>query len=91
MVGLDTLARIAESRFYVNAAMRDQAAAEIAALGCSFLVFGRKLGDTFLNLDDVQIPPALRALCDAVPESAFRADLSSTQLRAEHSTPHRAD
>ena len=82
IVGLDTLVRIAESRFYPSVEIRDRVAAEIAALGCRFLVFGRKLGDTFLTIDDVQLPAALRALCDAVPETAFRADVSSAQLRA---------
>ena len=82
VVGLDTLVRIAEGRFYASESVRDQAAADIAAQGCRFLVFGRRLGGTFLTLNDVQIPAALRAMCDVVPESAFRADLSSTQLRA---------
>ena len=82
IVGIDTLVRIAEPRFYSSIEQRDQVANELAALGCHFLVFGRKLGDTFLNIDDVQLPTALRELCDAVPENAFRADLSSSQLRA---------
>ena len=29
----------------------------------------------------LELPPALRALCDEVPESVFREDVSSTELR----------
>ena len=35
----------------------------------------------FDTLSDVELPPALRALCDEVPESEFREDVSSTELR----------
>jgi hypothetical protein len=36
----------------------------------------------FLTLADVGVPPELADLFAAIPESAFRADVSSTALRA---------
>ncbi len=84
VVGIDTMERIAEPRYYgENVAERDAAIAAIAQAGCRFLVFGRQQGDRFLTLADVDLPAALRVLCDEVPEALFRADISSTQLRKE--------
>jgi hypothetical protein len=54
---------------------------ELAEQGCRFLVFGRRLEERFLTLEDVRLPDALRALCEGVPEAVFRADISSTSLR----------
>jgi nicotinamide mononucleotide (NMN) deamidase PncC len=82
VVGMDTLIRIADLQYYGgDAAHRDDAIAAIANQGCRFLVFGRMVDDRFLRLSDVELPTALRELCDEVPESQFRADVSSTDLR----------
>jgi hypothetical protein len=81
IVGLDTIARIGEPRYYGSEAARDQAIATLAAHGCRFLVFGRLLGDRFQTLGDLTLPDALRALCTGVEEADFRADISSSSLR----------
>lgn len=82
IVGVDTLARIADPRFYGNEqCARDQALAEMARLGCRFLVFGRKVGSQFLTLADLDLPTPLRELCQGVPEEIFRMDISSTEIR----------
>lgn len=83
VVGIDTLVRIAEPRYYGGiASERDAAVASLKESGCRFLVFGRQEGNHFLTLRDVEIPAALRDMCDEVPEALFRADVSSTQLRS---------
>jgi nicotinamide mononucleotide (NMN) deamidase PncC len=82
VVGIDTLARIGDERYYGGqAAQRDAAIETIARHGCRFLVFGRAIDGRFANVADVELPVALRRLCDSVPESEFHADLSSTELR----------
>ncbi len=74
--------RIAEPRYYNDdAAVRDEAIFEIADRGGRFLVFGREVNGRFLTLGDLGLPPELRRLCDEVPGSAFREDVSSTELR----------
>jgi hypothetical protein len=84
VVGIDTLVRIADPSYYRdNLSQRDQAIREIADARCRFLVFGRQLGGEFCNLRDVDIPADLRALCDEVPVSEFREDVSSTALRSD--------
>ncbi len=56
---------------------------EIAALGCRFLVFGRRTAAGFETAADLDLPPTLRTLCDVVSEAEFRADVSSTALRKQ--------
>lgn len=82
VTGVDTIERIGEERYYPPGG-RDAALSELAALGCRFLVFGRSGPDGFRELADLALPPALAALATGVSESAFRRDISSTELR-EH-------
>jgi len=83
IVGIDTLVRIGDAAYYGDdAAQRDAAIERIAKAGCRFLVFGREANSAFRTLADSKVPPALRALCEEVPESVFREDVSSTQLRS---------
>jgi hypothetical protein len=82
VVGIDTLVRIADVRYYQNdERQRDVALREIAEAGCRFLVFGRELNGKFCSLSDVEIPAGLKAMCTEVPASEFREDVSSTELR----------
>lgn len=82
VVGIDTLVRIADDKYYHhNPSERDQAIAEIATAGCRFLVFGRQLDGQFCCLSNVDLPDALRAICDEVPAKQFREDVSSWELR----------
>ena len=83
VMGWDTAVRLVEGRYYEateGAVLR--ALAEMGALGCRFLVAGRAEGDAFRTLADVPVPQGFADLFDDIPESAFRADVSSTELRA---------
>jgi nicotinamide mononucleotide (NMN) deamidase PncC/nicotinic acid mononucleotide adenylyltransferase len=82
VVGADTVARIGHSRYYRDSEDAvERVVARLTALGCRFLVFGRVEGDRFLTLSDLALRPSLAAICQEVPEDAFRQDLSSTELR----------
>ena len=83
IVGIDTLLRIAEPNYYGGSGDCRAALEQIASLGCRFLVFGRVVQGCFQSLDDVALPQTLRAVCDAIPESDFRNDISSTALRRQ--------
>jgi hypothetical protein len=84
VVGADTVLRIAEPRYYGgDVARRDEAIADIARQGCRFLVFGRVIDGRFKTLGDLNLPAELRSLCDEVPASEFREDVSSTELRKQ--------
>ena len=82
VVGIDTILRIVEPAYYEAAAhQRDQAIEQLAAAGCRFLVFGRRVNEQFLVLAELTLPAALRELCREVPEADFRRDVSSSQQR----------
>jgi nicotinamide mononucleotide (NMN) deamidase PncC len=83
VMGWDTATRLVEGRYYdgaEGAVLR--ALAEMGALGCRFLVAGRTEGSSFRTLADVPVPQGFADLFDAIPESAFRADISSTEMRS---------
>lgn len=84
VVGADTIERVGETRYYGEEhALRDAAIDELAELGCRFLVFGRQVDDRFQTLDELNLPPRLRDLCQGVGEQEFRHDISSTAIREE--------
>lgn len=80
VVGADTMRRIADPKYYPDGKV-SEALDEIAGQGCRFLVFGRSDGDRFVTLDDLDLPPGLRGLCEGVSEADYRIDLSSTEIR----------
>ncbi|RLA43114.1 MAG: hypothetical protein DRR06_12885 [Gammaproteobacteria bacterium] len=85
VVGVDTVKRIAQSRYY-NGSMTEclEAISTIRDHGNQFLVFGRQHGDDFESLDDLDLPEVLRSICHGVEEEMFRHDISSSQLRAKN-------
>ena len=83
IVGADTVLRLDQPEYYgQSVAARDQAIEEIGRLGCRFLVFGRLTDIGFADAQRLRLSPALSALCEAVPATAFRNDISSSALRA---------
>ena len=82
IIGADTAVRLVESRYYEDSESRMlMALDEMRRNGCRFLVAGRSDGDKFLTLSDVSIPDDFHNMFAAIPESAFRSDISSTQIR----------
>jgi hypothetical protein len=83
VVGIDTAVRIVEPRFYRDSALAmHDALREIRRHGSRFLVAGRLVGERFVKLEEAAIPEEFRDLFTAIPAEMFRADVSSTQLRA---------
>ena len=84
VIGWDTLIRLIDPRYYGGSegAMLT-ALAEIWALGGRFLVAGRALDGAFRTLAEAAIPAGFSPRFQDLPESAFRADVSSTELRAQ--------
>ena len=60
VVGVDTLRRIADPRYYGNDRnVMMQSLQRIIARDCRFLVFGRALGSSFIRLSDLDLPDVL--------------------------------
>lgn len=83
VVGIDTLIRIEQPDYYGSASLRDEAIAQLLSRRPNFLVFGRLHEGKYRNLADITISADLRARCTMVDEALFRADISSTELRAK--------
>jgi hypothetical protein len=83
VLGYDTAARLVDSRYYGGESARDAALSTIRAHGCRFLVAGRVQDGVFQTLDEIAVPEHARELFMALPEHAFRVDLSSSAIRAQ--------
>lgn len=84
VIGADTAERLVAPRYYGDSAERVTAALqEIADRGCSFLVAVRvdRTGRV-RSLSDVAVPQRFAHLFTAIPESRFRLDSSSSDIRA---------
>lgn len=82
VIGWDTAERLVAARYYGDEASMLTALAEIRAAGCSFLVAGREVEGVYRTLDDVPVPGGFEGMFQAIPQSAFREDISSTSLRS---------
>ncbi len=81
VVGYDTAARLIDPRYYANdPGRRDAAIARLAAAGCRVVVGGRVDTDGVFRTWDAAGP--LPDLFVSLTEADFRADVSSTRLRA---------
>jgi nicotinamide mononucleotide (NMN) deamidase PncC len=86
VVGADTAVRIVEPRFYGGGEVGVvEALASLRRSGASFLVAGRGSEEGFRTLADISIPAGFEDLFSEIPESAFRADISSTEIRRRRS------
>lgn len=84
VVGVDTLRRIVDPRYYGNDPnVMTQSLERIIGRDCRFLVFGRACGSSFIRLSDLDLPGVLRRVCNEVLPQKFREDVSSSVLRRE--------
>lgn len=82
VIGADTAERIVDPRFYggEDAGVR-QALDRVNAAGVRFLVAARRVDGAVVTLRDIAVPEGYGDLFEAIPEEAFRQDVSSTQIR----------
>ena len=84
VVGWDTAVRLVDPKYYNGSETNMLTAlAEMWASGCRFLVAGRIDEGRFKGLAEVPVPPGFHPIFQAIPESSFRVDLSSTELREQ--------
>ena len=85
VIGWDTAVRLIDPRYYGNDhSTMCMALAELCANGSRFLVAGRADNSGFKTLDDVMIPEGFGFLFSPIPETLFRLDVSSTELRTHN-------
>ena len=88
VIGWDTAIRLVEPRYYGGEVSQMTAALRgIKRLGCQFVVAGRVDGGVFRTLDDAPVPAEFESMFESLPESAFRYDVSSTEMRSTTHQP----
>ncbi|HUG93597.1 MAG TPA: hypothetical protein VML55_22340 [Planctomycetaceae bacterium] len=84
VVGIDTAARIVNTRFYGGSTREmHQALATIGEAGCRFLVAGRWIAGRFQTLSEIGLPARHARLFDELTAAEFRCDISSSELRGD--------
>ena len=82
VIGYDTMKRIVAPKYYGGSERNMMSAlATIAESNGRFLVAGRLEDGVFRTLSDVEVPSEFRDMFESIPESSFRYDISSTDLR----------
>jgi nicotinic acid mononucleotide adenylyltransferase/nicotinamide mononucleotide (NMN) deamidase PncC len=83
VIGADTAERLVVARYYGNSEAQMHAALEeMAARGARFLVAVRRdAAGRVHSLADAAVPARFSGLFTQIPESRFRVDISSTELR----------
>ena len=88
VIGWDTAVRLVDPRYYGGENHKLLGALdEIRERRCSLLVAGRVDGGSFQTLADIIVPEGFEEVFTPIPESAFRCDLSSTELRLAGTRP----
>ena len=84
VIGHDTASRLVNPKYYDNEKRAMFASLhEIEANGCDFLVAGRVDAGSFRGLDDVDVPVRFKDMMVGIPETIFRVDQSSSEIRDE--------
>jgi nicotinamide mononucleotide (NMN) deamidase PncC len=82
VIGVDTADRLVNPRYYGGSPSEMlMALYETRRSGCAFLVAGRERDGTFRTLNDVPVPREFAEMFSSIPESKFRSEVSSTELR----------
>ncbi len=82
VIGYDTMKRLVAPKYYGGSERNMMCAlATIAESNGRFLVAGRLEDGVFRTLSDVEAPSQFRSMFEPIPESSFRQDISSTDLR----------
>lgn len=83
VVGADTAMRLFDIRYYPNQQALEVAIELLLDRKCQFLVFGRLVESMFIDPEAIALPARVIPLFEFVPESEFRVDVSSTDLRSQ--------
>ena len=84
IIGNDTALRIVDPKYYDNDVQNMYTSLQkVKDNKCDFLVAGRLQNSEFKTISDMAIPEAFISLFQGIPESQFRMDLSSSELRSD--------
>ena len=82
VIGYDTALRLIDPKYYDNDVRQmHKSISHIMANECDFLVAGRVHKERFLGLSSINIPIIFSEIFSEIPESEFRLDISSSEIR----------
>ena len=82
IIGSDTALRLVDPKYYDNNVQNMYTSLQkVKDNKCDFLVAGRLQNSEFNTIFDVAVPEGFISMFNDIPESQFRMDLSSTELR----------
>jgi nicotinamide mononucleotide (NMN) deamidase PncC len=82
VIGYDTAVRLLDPKYYDNnSKLMYRSMHQIMENNCDFLVAGRFNKNNFMGLPSINIPLAFSDMFAEIPESEFRIDVSSTDIR----------
>ena len=82
VIGYDTALRLIDPKYYDNDVRQmHKSISHIMANECDFLVAGRVHKQRFLGLSSINIPIIFSDIFSEIPESEFRLDISSSEIR----------
>eukprot|EP00758_Cryptobia_borreli_P004851 Tbor_TRINITY_DN4615_c0_g1::TRINITY_DN4615_c0_g1_i1::g.14912::m.14912 len=89
ILGYDTAKRVVDAKYYGGS--REEMINkinEIRDCGCSFVVGGRKEGESWKDFENNkdEMPESIRDLFLGIPEEDFRIDISSTEIREKRTS-----
>lgn len=87
VIGYDTAARILDPAYYGGEQGYKDALRKLKEASTHFIVGGRWSSNGFRTVDELQIPQEWISMFLQIPESKFRCDVSSTQIRAIGRSP----
>ena len=89
VIGYDTAVRIIDPKYYDNdVRLMHKSISHIMANECDFLVAGRVHKKRFMGLSSINIPIIFSDMFSEIPESEFRLDISSSEIRNHPGKEH---
>ena len=82
VIGYDTARRLVDPKYYGNnKKVLFASLQEIKSNNCNFLVAGRVDNGSFKGLDELEVPSPFKDMLIGIPETTFRVDQSSSEIR----------
>ena len=89
VIGYDTAVRLLDPKYYDNdVRLMHKSISHIMANECDFLVAGRVHKKRFMGLSSINIPIIFSDMFSEIPESEFRLDISSSEIRNHPGKEH---
>ena len=89
VVGTDTLMRIFDEKYYQDKLSMNKALECFDENDAKFIVFGRKIDETFCSLEDLEIPKSILHRFVGVSENDFRMDIRSRDIKRSNEESRR--